>query len=258
MISKYDLKQDNSDAQFYLMNNSSSRIFKVGNDVLISAESSGNTLLNCKYMIKVNLIDSTVNYYFDEPEFLDNFFWGPLTPYKFSLAYNSNSKKLITSFAKNPEIDVYSIESLDKRGKINSYVVGSKYVNNFTEQPKKRSKPPLYGHGYSELAPKVNREALFLSLDYDKYSDIYLRSMVLPRSEEQYELRAKGMELTYIILDNDFKKIGETTMPKGKYRYNFYFINKEGIHFANLDEYAKDEDFLTFDIYSPKLIDRND
>lgn len=73
--------------------------------------------------------------------------------------------------------------------------------------------------------------------------------MLLPRTVDQYEMRLNGMRLTYIILNNKFDKIGETKMPRGRYSYKTYFINNKGLHIANIEEYAKDENTLTFDIY---------
>ncbi len=242
---KFNLKPNVDSPNFYLMNNSISKMHLSKSHIYISVQSSFQPKLESCYLLKLNLQDSTVSYHINEPNFLTNHFWGVLTPFQFSTTFLEDT--VVTSFAKNPDLEVYSLNDLKKP--LSRHTTGSKFVSSFKSFSKKNTKPTLYGYSYNQIAPLTNRQAMFTSIDFIPKSKNYLRTMLLPRTVDQYEMRLNGMRLTYIILNNKFDKIGETKMPRGRYSYKTYFINNKGLHIANIEEYAKDENTLTFDIY---------
>ncbi|MFQ5447803.1 MAG: DUF4221 family protein, partial [Saprospiraceae bacterium] len=87
---------------------------------------------------------------------------------------------------------------------------------------------------------------------FDKYRRLYYRFATLPLSEDEYNTADRRHQPTIIILNEDFKKIGETVLPKRGFNYRMIFLNNMGLHIGKESEYRKDESKLTFGIFLPK------
>lgn len=255
ILKKYTLENPDLHYGFYLMTNAASPMQKLGNKLYITLQNSSPDQSQTRSVVELDLRDSSQNYFIKGSSFLDSAFWGPLTPYTFSGTFNLEDSVFISSVAKDPEIRAYKLNSLESPHI--REITSSNYVSNFTSFPKKGKNPPLYGYGYKEIASETNKKALFTAVIYDKYNGLYFRQIILPRTQENYELRVKGITFSMIILDKNLKKIGETKLPKGKYVPNFFFVGSKGLHLANLEKYNENENKLTFDIYAPKTIKTN-
>lgn len=249
IIKKYELSIDDLKYEFYLLISPTSPIFKHGNKLYITSQSSGFSMQDTRYLIELDLIDSSIEWHIQGPDFMDKAFWGPVTPYTFSTTFNRKESTIVTSMAKNPEVREFDLNDLQHPPK--TKIVGSKFVDSFTSFEKKNDQLPMFGHDYKKIASETNKKPLFYSIQYDQVNDLYYRTMFLERSQDQYELRQRGIQQSIIITDNDFNKIGETKLPRGEYKPGFSFINKNGLHLANLSEYEKNENKLVFDIFLP-------
>lgn len=94
------------------------------------------------------------------------------------------------------------------------------------------------------------------NLIYDEYRNVYYR-IAYPATEVGKEI--KGMELlmygrkkfSIIILDKDFKIIGETLFPDYTYNSTLLFVHKEGLYISNSHSYnpAFSDDELIFRLF---------
>ena len=88
---------------------------------------------------------------------------------------------------------------------------------------------------------------------YDKYRDVYYRFAEMPcelaKDEDPYsEFTPKAREFSVIILDKDFRIIGETKFPGNKYFIRMSFVGRDGLYISenNLANPDFDEDKLVF------------
>ena len=104
--------------------------------------------------------------------------------------------------------------------------------------------------GVEELI-KMKEQAKYSHIMYDKYRDVYYRFVELPyelqRDESPFD-EPKAREFSVIILDKDFRIIGETKFPGNKYFYKMSFVGRDGLYISenNLANPDFDEDKLVF------------
>ena len=102
----------------------------------------------------------------------------------------------------------------------------------------------------------------YWNLMYDKYRDVYYRFVEMPcelaDGEDPYdEFTPKKREFSVIVLDKDFRIIGETKFPDNKYFIRMSFVGRDGLYISenNLGNPEFDEDKLVFACF--KLEDIN-
>ena len=96
-------------------------------------------------------------------------------------------------------------------------------------------------------------KAKYWHIMYDKYRDVYYRFAEMPcelaKDENPYdEFSHKSREFSVIILDKDFRIIGETKFPGNKYFIRMSFVGRDGLYISenNLANPEFDEDKLVF------------
>ena len=102
---------------------------------------------------------------------------------------------------------------------------------------------------------------LYTHVMYDKFRDVYYRFVEMPYELQPYDSpfdEPKGREFSVIILDKDFRIIGETKFPGNKYFYKMSFVGRDGLYISenNLANPEFDEDKLVFACF--KLKDLNE
>ena len=100
---------------------------------------------------------------------------------------------------------------------------------------------------------RFEQKGKYWHLMYDKYRDVYYRFAEMPcelgKDEDPYsEFTPKAREFSVIILDKDFRIIGETKFPGNKYFYKMSFVGRDGLYISenNLANPDFDEDKLVF------------
>lgn len=132
-----------------------------------------------------------------------------------------------------------------------TYSIKSKYIDN------------IYSEGYptdisfEEFNKAVNEQAIYGNFIYDKYRNIYYRFAYPKCTVDKYsfEYIFCRKEFSIIIIDSNFKIIGETLFPAGKYASKLFFVNKEGLYLSenNIDNPNTNENMLTFSCLKLKL-----
>lgn len=82
----------------------------------------------------------------------------------------------------------------------------------------------------------------------DTYRQLYYRLVQHTLSKDDLALGKKRANYSIIVLDKDFKNLGEFMLPDTLFSL-MYFINADGLFFANDSSYKENEDFLTFDLF---------
>ena len=159
----------------------------------------------------------------------------------FTYDYNYKDDRLVCSFIESDSIMVTDDLSTVKWYNAKSRFLDSMipYINDPTED--------VYDLIRKEEKPK------YWHLMYDKYRDVYYRFAEMPcelaENEDPYdEFAPRAREFSVIILDKDFRIIGETKFLVKKYFYKMSFVGRDGLYISenNLANPEFDEDKLVF------------
>ena len=159
--------------------------------------------------------------------------------HRFCYDYNYTNERLVCSF-----ILYDSIMVSDDLKNVKWYYAKSRYLKQMTPRLISADGDMKSLTEYAEM-PKYSH------ILYDKYRDIYYRFALMP-----YQLKANetpyntlgAEEFSVIILDKDFRIIGETKFPGNKYFYKMSFVGRDGLYISenNLANPDFDEDKLVF------------
>ena len=160
---------------------------------------------------------------------------------RFSYDYNYKEDRLVCSFLESDSIMV-----TDDLSNVKWYNAKSRFLDNKT--------PYLNDTDVSVNGIIRRMEASkYWHVMYDKYRDVYYRFAEMPcelaKDEDPYdEFTPKAREFTVIILDKDFRIIGETKFPGNKYFYKMSFVSRDGLYISenNPANPEFDEDKLVF------------
>uniref|UniRef100_UPI004047FB5E DUF4221 family protein n=1 Tax=Roseivirga sp. TaxID=1964215 RepID=UPI004047FB5E len=102
----------------------------------------------------------------------------------------------------------------------------------------------------------VMSTTIYWGMLYDKYRDLYYRiaDNAIPfTSEHRSIMSVLEKPLSIIVLNNEFRKVGEYDLPKNIYYFYGIFIGENGLYIPRLNsKYAGfSEDLVTFSIYKP-------
>lgn len=96
------------------------------------------------------------------------------------------------------------------------------------------------------------KQYCYTSIHYDKFNDVYYRIIRTPIEDfdiTKYRELLQTKPVVIIILNKDFKNIGEYSLPDDKYNHGNIFINKNGLH---INVVSDDDDFMKFRVFRIK------
>ena len=159
----------------------------------------------------------------------------------FTYDYNYKENRLVCSFLESDSIMV-----TDDLTHTKWYNAKSQFLDSMI---------PYLNDAGDDVQDIIRREqkAKYWHIMYDKYRDVYYRFAEMPcelaKDENPYdEFAPKAREFSVIILDKDFRIIGETKFPGNKYFIRMSFVGRDGLYISenNLANPDFDEDKLVF------------
>jgi hypothetical protein len=100
------------------------------------------------------------------------------------------------------------------------------------------------------------RTGCYAGLVYNPFRHTFYRFVVLPVPDSKRELYKSGELNSIVILDRDFKKIGEHIFPDNRYNFAMRFVDENGLHVFNRKKFKESGgDSLTFDVLVEKPVE---
>jgi hypothetical protein len=130
----------------------------------------------------------------------------------------------------------------DFRGKEQKYKAQSKYVEDIPAMKEDADNDEDRVFYMTQYA--------YRHIIYDSFRKVYYRFVLHPTDEASKDFdHAKPFSI--IILDENFKKVGETQIFKEKYAYTNFFVAPEGLYISknHPENPEADEDYLSFDLF---------
>ena len=159
----------------------------------------------------------------------------------FTYDYNYKDNRLVCSFMESDSIMV-----TDDLTNVKYYNAKSQFLRKMT---------PYINDKDITVAGLVRRmeNPKYWHLMYDKYRDVYYRFAEMPcelaDNEDPYDNFApRAREFSVIVLNKDFRIIGETKFPGKRYFYKMSFVGRDGLYISenNLANPEFDENKLVF------------
>lgn len=204
--------------------------------------------------LKIDLSSKKLNYLTTYPKIYSSAYWGATYKYDPSLTINSNTNELIINYPIDPFLHRRDLNSETTTSKF----VGSSYfeeINPYQQDPKFfLSRNPnerdlvQVQHGLSTSD--------FQSIFYDEFKDFYYRIAYVRPTLDKVQANDAIPDFSIIIMDNQFKKLGENLFEREIYDCTKIFISQSGINIARKDFYSIDENYLQFELF--EVIGTND
>ncbi|WP_296621117.1 DUF4221 family protein [Marivirga sp.] len=171
----------------------------------------------------------------------DDGFWDKHSYRKAISTFNEDNNSIIMSFPNDEYIYV-----LDAQGNKSKYFAGSSEM---------KTLKPLSDEVYNddEKSFRLQAEQGFYSgLKYDRWRKVYYRFAYNP-IDKFADRSTIGKNASIIILNKDFEIVGESPINAKKYSFGISFINQEGLHLFNNNQYEKEDDSqFSFDLFKLK------
>jgi len=151
-----------------------------------------------------------------------------------SVTFNYEKEQMIISHLTEPFVEVVDL----KTNKLNNLYASSESISEILWAKKSIENKDEFKY--------FLKQPYFSGIYYDKYRKVYYRILELPNfdKKDNYD-KQPWTKPVVIILDEDFKKIGETILPKG-YSLSSLIITEDGPYFR---KYVDSEDTIVFTLF---------
>ncbi|MGB1041140.1 MAG: DUF4221 family protein [Flavobacteriales bacterium] len=165
-----------------------------------------------------------------------------LAPFDMYFCYTLNNRKeLVYSFCLDHFI--YSKSYIDSSEK---HLAKSDYFDEFPKFIKNKE-----AYNFKLLDKREEENYRYGGIFYDDYRDIYYRVVLHPKTKNEGQLNDKfDFKFSIIVLNKDYKKIGEQLFNFKDYLGNQIHIVKEGIMLKKHDDLSG---FSRFTIFKPQI-----
>jgi len=197
-------------------------------------------------ILKYDLLTRKGEYIMPFPSIYNEGFWGSSFKYMNHIEYNDKEKNFLLNYPISP----YIIKT-DKEGNtIESHLVESKHFQKFEpmtldlDYALDRNK-----RDYAKEKAYSLSNSDFSKIIYDSFRNMYYRICFIRPSLEEVKSGRTVSDFSVIILDENFKKLGEQKFSSNDFDNSMIFCLEEGLALARKDLYNKNEEAVTFSIY---------
>ena len=150
------------------------------------------------------------------------------------IPYTLNGKKeIVSGFPASDSLVVYNVNT-------------DSYASFFAGYSEETDIKPYASTSRTATHRNYLEQYQYTSILYDTYRNLYYRLVVLPKTD--YDLNdtaTQQKDLAVIILDKDFKKVGEYRLEHDRYMYVNSFVVSDGLC---INVFSEDDDYLKFKV----------
>jgi hypothetical protein len=171
----------------------------------------------------------------------DRGFWGYHNYLRIKAIFDEDGNNLIFSFPNDNYLHVkHDHDSIKK------YFAGSSKI--------KRLRPVSsnYMRDDEKIYKHTAEQGSYSGVFYDRWNKLFYRVAFSPITKDYESPADTQQNPSLIILNKNFLKVGEYSLPSHTYDMSSIYVSQEGLHIFNQEKYSLDEDNLTFDIFRPR------
>ena len=194
-------------------------------------------------MVEFDIARKSLGTKYNLSEKYDEGFWDKHSYRKSISTFNEDNNSFIMSFPNDEYIYV-----TDAQANKSKHFAGSSEM---------KTLKPLADELYNddEKTFRLQAEQGFYSgLKYDRWRKVYYRFAYNPINKLA-DRSTLGKNASIIILNHEFEVIGESPINAKRYSFGISFINKDGLHLFNNNQYEKEDDSqFSFDLFELKNV----
>lgn len=227
---KIDLNVYNKDSNIpVLFPQTLSPIYKLNNNLIltgyISIEKEDENGENTPTTVIYNIDNDSIYLINSFPAIYHNGFWGGDLNYR-SIRYTiGKNKEMVISYSIDSHI--YTIDSLKCR---NKYYAGSINHKKKTNPIENNRNINTYSFDKNKLINHYMKNKIYGGILFDKYKNVYYRIFLNTNQNSSKEKFKFKKPISIIILNTNFVKIGETSIPDFNYDISSCFVSPKGLH----------------------------
>ncbi|WKV13760.1 DUF4221 family protein [Marivirga harenae] len=239
-IDKYDISL--GDMHFIFADGGHPAYFNEGTLYFPTSPSPMENATSSDYgMIEFDIDRKAFGTQYNLSEKYDEGFWDKHSYRQAIPIFNEVNKNIIMSFPNDEYIYV-----IDAQGNKTQHFAGSSEMNTLK---------PLANEVYNDDERTFRLQAkqgFYSGFKYDRWRKVYYRFVYNP-TDKFADRSTLGKNASIIILNKDFEIVGESPINAKKYSFGITFINKEGLHLFNNNQYEKEDDSeFSFDLFKLK------
>lgn len=200
--------------------------------------------LNENQFVRYDPQTDSLDYIVTRPDLYNQHNWGNNVMFHLNYDYNPTKKEFIFSFNSYDHLMVSDIDGNDLR----YFPTPSRHFDEIEPYEEKFS----YSWNEQKLKDYSFQNPRYWSVMYDRFKDVTYRFALRPNSRQDFQSGIRNMQVSLIILDSDYNKIGEYDFDRAKYDSRMSFISEKGIHFANKEKFEMNEEAIVFDVFNIK------
>jgi hypothetical protein len=204
--------------------------------------------LNQNQFLRYNLTTKELNYIVKRPNLYNEHNWGSRVMLGLNYSYNSLKNEFIFSFNNYDSLIITDING-DNR---TSYYTPSKYFDKIVPYENKFS----YKWDDKKQEEYNFQNPRFWSVIHDPFNNVSYRFALRPNSREKFLAGTRNMQVSIIILNSKYERIGEVEIDRSIYDTSMCFVTEKGLHIASKKKFQDNGgEVLVFDIFNLRQID---
>jgi len=250
MIDKYNLSPNGLNAGFAIPQATTQQPMLVIDNTLYMA---GILLpwegvdLNENQFLKFDLKSKKLEYFIQRPDIYNQHNWGTSVMFGLNHSYNSTNNELILSFNNYDSLVVSDLNGENQR----SFYTPSKHFDKIVPYEKEFS----YEWSNDKLKEYHFQNPRYWGVMHDPFNQVTYRFALRPNSRQEFNDGVRNMQVSLIILNTKYEKIGEFDFDREKYDSRMCFVTEKGVFFANKKKFSEDERQLVFDVFDIRRIE---
>lgn len=191
--------------------------------------------------------NDTILFQYPKELYGNGFYWDD--PY-FNSPYTAfNSKKNLLVFSFPVSHDIYISSKISNGIFTKKAYGGSREAKDITAMDRKTSLKRETMRNY------IQKTDVYGGIIYDKYNDVYYRFIERHIEKETENVQLGIKPLGVIILNSEFKIVGESTLgPSENFHWRNAFVTEEGLNIEKIDKTDLSEEYLKFQIFDLKQL----
>jgi hypothetical protein len=203
--------------------------------------------------LTIDLNSKKINYSSTFPEKYDEAFWGLSFKYDAGIALDQKNKKIVFNY---PIDNFLYSRSLDSSQKQEKHFSNSLYFESSTpfDPDSEKYKTINFNEKNAELENHALSDSDFPGILYDDVNHVFYRIAYIRPDINEVKVGNRLPNFSIITLDKNLVKIGEDFFDGKIYDNSMIFVTSKGLNIARKDLYEKNENYLEFEVFSPKEI----
>ncbi len=201
--------------------------------------------------LSVDLATKKVNYLSVFPDLYSEAYWGNKFKYEPAIAYNPTTEELVLSYPVDHFLQRVNLQT----GEVSRHFVGSEHFEAIPPFKQDISHHLKRVKGIRDIEEDDHGSSTsdYRGIYYDQNHKLYYRVALIRPPLEGLSV-SRVPDLSVIILNERFEKLGERLFSSKVYDPSKIFLSSTGINLFRRDKYNQDENKIAIEVFEPVMV----